>query len=57
MVEGTRLGNRKLNELPSPLVLKYRDELSNGKTRPDSTFNRNLASLGHVFNIACKEWH
>ena len=58
MVEGTRLGNLKLNELtPSPIVLKYRDKLSNGKIRPDSTFSRNLTSLGHVFNTACQEWH
>ncbi|MCB2199020.1 site-specific integrase [bacterium] len=51
----TELGDRFLCNITPSLLAEYRDSLLKGG-RSKSTANRYLASLGHPFTIAIREW-
>ncbi len=53
-----QLGSHLLADLTPALLAAYRDTLSRGadKPRANSTVNRYLAALSHVFTVAVREW-
>ena len=56
-----QLGDKKLSELTSALIVELRDTLAAGTTvrgrqRAPATVNRYLATLSHVLSVACREW-